>query len=407
MKVLFINTVCGRSSTGRILYDIDCLLRENGDESLTLFGRYDAPENMNALRTETDFGNKLHGLHARLFDRQGFASKKATKKMIAAIREYQPDIIHLHNLHGYYLNLPMLFGYLAKADIPVVWTLHDCWPYTGHCVHYDTIGCGKWKTQCHHCPQKTMYPQSLLLDSSKRNYKEKKTLLTAVKSLTVVTVSDWLKHEAEQSFLGKHSIKRIYNGIDRMVFKPTDSQIREKLGVGDRYMILGVSDGWSERKGLSYFLRLADELQPDEVIVMLGFKKEEIDRLPPGIIGLERTNSVQELAELYSAADVLINPSFEETFGLITAESLSCGTPAIVFNATACPELVDETCGRVIPKGDYAALKQTVRELRTVDLTQEACVKRSELFDKATNYRQYVDLYYSILKGECHYEQPR
>lgn len=400
MKVLFINTVCGRSSTGRILYDIDCLLRQNGDESLTLFGRYDAPENMNALRTETDFGNKLHGLHARLFDRQGFASKKATKKMIAAIKAYQPDIIHLHNLHGYYLHLPMLFDYLAKANIPVVWTLHDCWPYTGHCVHYDAIGCGKWKTQCHHCPQKMMYPQSLLLDSSKRNYKEKKALFSAVNNLTVVTVSDWLKGEAEKSFLGKYPIKRIYNGIDRTVFKPTDSRIREKLGVGDKRMILGVSDGWSERKGLSYFLRLANELQPDEVIVMLGFKKEEIDRLPPGIIGLERTNSVQELAQLYSAADVLINPSFEETFGLITAEALACGTPAIVFNATACPELVDETCGRVVPKGDYDALKQAIADIRSAALTQDACVKRSALFDKATNYQQYIKLYHSILKGE-------
>ena len=404
MKVLFINTVCGRSSTGRILYDIDCLLRENGDESLTLYGRYDAPENMNALRTETDLGNKLHGLHARLFDRQGFASKKATKKMIAAIKKYQPDIIHLHNLHGYYLNLPMLFTYLAKTDIPVVWTLHDCWPYTGHCVHYDAVGCEKWKTQCHHCPQKGVYPQSLFLDSSKRNHKEKNALFTAVKNLTVVTVSDWLKGEAEKSFLGKYPVKRIYNGIDRTVFKPTDSRIREKLGVGDKYIILGVSDGWSKRKGLSYFLQLAKELKPDEVIVMVGFKKEEIEQLPPGIIGLERTDSVQELVELYSAADVLINPSFEETFGLVTAEALACGTPAIVFNATACPELVDETCGRVVPKGDYDALKQAIADIRAAELTQNACVKRAALFDKQTNYRQYVNLYHSILKGNGHYE---
>jgi hypothetical protein len=196
VKILFINTVCGRSSTGRILYDIDCLLRESGDESLTLYGRYDAPESMNALRTETDFGNKVHGLYTRLFDRQGFASKRATKKMIAAIKAYQPDVVHLHNLHGYYLHLPTLFTFLSKTDIPVVWTLHDCWPYTGHCVHYDAAGCEKWKTQCGHCPQKTSYPQSLFFDASEQNHKEKKALFTAVKNLTVVTVSDWLKGEA-------------------------------------------------------------------------------------------------------------------------------------------------------------------------------------------------------------------
>lgn len=400
MKVLFINTVCGRGSTGRIIRDIDCLLRENGDESLTLYGRYEAPADMNSLRVETDLGNKIHVLYTRLFDRQGFASKKATKKMISAIEDYKPDVIHLHNLHGYYLNLPLLFKYLAKKDIPVVWTFHDCWAYTGHCVYSDFIGCEKWKTECFGCPKKKTYPQSWLLDSSRKNYKDKKKLFTSIKNLTIVTVSDWLKGESEKSFMGKYPIKRIYNGIDRSVFKPTPSNIREKYGVGDKFLMLGVADSWSERTGDSYFYRLAEELKPDEAIIMIGFKKEELQGVPKNIIALERTDSVEELAQLYTTADVVLNPSYEQTFGLVTAEAMCCGTPVIVLDATASPELVDETCGAVVPKDDYEAFKQAIRKLRSNPLKAEDCVKRTDLFDKTTNYKNYVELYHQLVKGE-------
>lgn len=400
MKVLFINTVCGRGSTGRIIRDIDCLLRENGDESLTLYGRYEAPEDMNAIRVETDLGNKIHVLWTRLFDRQGFASKKATQKMISAIEDYNPDVIHLHNLHGYYLNLPLLFKYLAKKDIPVVWTFHDCWAYTGHCVYSDFIGCEKWKTECFECPKKKTYPESWVLDSSRKNYKDKKKLFTSLKNLTIVTVSDWLKGEAEKSFMGKYPVKRIYNGIDRTVFKPSESNIREKLGVGDKFLMLGVADKWSERTGDNYFYRLAEELKPDEAIIMIGFKKEELQGVPKNIIALERTDSVEELAQLYTTADVVLNPSYEQTFGLVTAEAMCCGTPVIVLDATASPELVDNSCGLVVPKGDYEAFKQAIKKLRANPLKAEDCVKRTDLFDKTTNYKDYVELYHQLVKGE-------
>lgn len=400
MKVLFINTVCGRGSTGRIIRDIDCLLRENGDESLTLYGRYEAPEDMNSLRVETDFGNKIHVLHTRIFDRQGFASKKATKKLVSAIEEYKPDVIHLHNLHGYYLNLPMLFEFLAKSNIPVVWTFHDCWAYTGHCVYSDFIGCEKWKTECFECPKKNTYPQSYVLDSSRKNYNDKKRLFTSLPKLTIVTVSDWLKGEAEKSFMGHYPIKRIYNGIDRTVFKPTESNIREKLGVGDKFLMLGVADQWSERTGDDYFYRLSEELKPDEAIVMIGFRKEELPNVPKNIIALERTDSIEELAQLYSAADVVLNPSYEQTFGLVTAEAMCCGTPVIVLDATASPELVDDSCGVVVPKGDYDAFKRAIQKLRENPLKAEDCVKRTDLFDKESNYKKYVELYHQIAKGE-------
>lgn len=399
MKVLFINTVCGRSSTGRIIRDIDCILREDGDESLTLYGRFSAPEDMNSVKIENDFGNNIHGIYTRIFDRQGFGSKKATRKAISTIDEYKPDVIHLHNLHGNYLNVKMLFEYLAKKDIPVVWTLHDCWPYTGHCVYSDFVGCEKWKTECFDCPKKSDYPKSLVFDSSRKNYRDKKQLFTSLKNLTIVTVSDWLKGETEKSFMGSYPIKRIYNGIDRSVFKPTPSNIKERLGIGDKYLLLGVADGWSERTGLSYFTRLAKNLKSDEAIVMVGFKKEQLKDAPEGVIALERTDSVSELVELYSAADVVLNPSYEQTFGLVTAEAMACGTPVIVLNATASPELIDKTCGRATPKGDYETFKSAIDELRNNPLKAEDCVKRTELFDKNTNYRQYVDLYHKVLKG--------
>ncbi len=397
MRVLQINTVCGRGSTGRIVADIHNLLPGRGHEGKVAFGRYTAPENIDAVKIGSDFSTLYHVFKTRFFDRQGFASKKATKELISTIEGYRPDIIHLHNLHGYYLNIKLLFNYLSPKSIPIVWTLHDCWPYTGHCVYSDYIGCEKWKTECCNCPKKKEYPNSFLFDNSRRNYRQKKALLTLPENMTIVTVSDWLKGQAEQSFLSKYDVVRIYNGIDRNVFKPTPSNIKESLGITDRFMMLGVSDTWSERKGLSYFLKLSQELKEDEALVMIGFKKEELNSLPKNIIALERTEDVQQLVEFYSAADVVLNPSFEETFGLVTAEALSCGTPVIVSNTTASPELVDKTCGRIVEKNDYEGLKRAITELKEQNLPGEACLRRAELFDKEKNYQLYIDLYEKIL----------
>ena len=397
MKVLQINTVCGRGSTGRIVADIHNSLPSRGHTGKVLYGRYSAPKNMDAIKIGSKTSTLYHVFKTRVFDRQGFASYMATRKAIAEIEKYQPDIIHLHNLHGYYLNINSLFKYLAKKDIPIVWTFHDCWPFTGHCVHSNYIGCKKWKTGCFQCPKKKEYPNSYLFDNSKKNYKQKQALFNLPKNLTIITVSDWLKGEVEKSFMSKYSVVRIYNGVDRNVFIPMNTNIKERLGIAGKFMLLGVSDTWSERKGLSYFMRLSQELKEDEVLVMVGFKKEELAGLPKNIIALERTDSVQELVELYSAADIVLNPSFEETFGLVTAEALSCGTPVIVSNTTASPELVDETCGRIIEKNDYEGLKCTIEELKRKPLSRVACIKRAELFDKEKNYQLYIDLYEKVL----------
>lgn len=397
MKVLQINTVFGRGSTGRIVADIHNLLPKRGHIGKVVYGRYKAPENIDAVKIGSKVATIYHVFQTRIFDRQGFASKKATKQLIAVIEEYQPDIIHLHNLHGYYLNVKLLFNYLAKKDTPIVWTFHDCWPYTGHCVHFDYIGCKKWKTKCFACPKKKEYPNSFLFDNSRKNYRQKKALFTLPNNVTVVTVSDWLKGQVEQSFMSKYNVVRIYNGIDRKVFQPTESNLKERLGITDKFMMLGVSDTWSERKGLSYFMKLSQELKEDEALVMVGFKKEELAGLPKNIIALGRTDSEQQLVEFYSAADVVLNPSFEETFGLVTAEALSCGTPVIVSNTTASPELVDETCGRVVKKNDYEGFKRAIAEIKASPIEKEVCLKRAELFDKEKNYQLYIDLYEKIV----------
>lgn len=398
MKVLQINTVCGKSSTGRIATDIAGLLEQQGHECKIAYGRGDVLDQYKkyAVKIGSDFGVKLHAGLARIFDSSGFHSRLATKKFLKWVDTYNPDVVHLHNLHGYYINVELLFSYLSKKDIPVIWTLHDCWAFTGHCVYYDYCGCQKFKTACYQCPKKKEYPTSLIFDNSKSNYLKKKKLFTSVKNMTIITVSDWLKGEAEKSFLSCYDVRRIYNGIDKNVFFPVESNIKEKFDIKNKFLILGVSDGWSERKGLSYFQKLANDLQDDEALVMVGFKKHELALAPKNIIALQRTDSVQQLVEFYSSADVVLNPSFEETFGLVTAEALSCGTPVIVSNSTASPELVDSTCGRVVEKGDYNGIKNAINEIKELNISSKACLKRSQLFDKEQNYQKYIDLYNEV-----------
>lgn len=405
MKVLFINSVYGRGSTGRIVSELGDIVEQSGGEYKVAYGRGAKISDEHCYYIGNKLNVYIHALLSRITDRAGFYSKRATKKLIRFIREYNPDIIHLHNLHGYYLNIEILFKYLKEEFRgKVFWTLHDCWAYTGHCVYSDYIGCEKWKTKCFACPKKREYPSSFVFDNCKKNYKQKKALFTLLDNLMVVTVSDWLKGEVEQSFMSKYDVVRIYNGIDRNVFRPVQSDLKERLGIADKFMMLGVSDTWSKRKGLSYFMKLSQELKEDEILVMIGFKKQEIDALPKNIIALERTDSVQKLVEFYSAADVVLNPSFEETFGLVTAEALSCGTPVIVSNATASPELVDETCGRIVEKNDYEGFKHAIAWLKENRLSPEACVKRTELFDKEKNYQLYIDLYKKVV-GEVKNEQ--
>ena len=413
MKVLYINTVCGRSSTGGIIRDIDAVLRINGHESLTLFGRYTAPDNINSICIDNKLDVYIHVLITRLFDRQGFGSICATKRAIRIIEDYKPDIIHIHNIHGNYINIKLLFSYLKKCGIPIVWTMHDCWPFTGHCPHYIYNACYKWRDDvCSKCPRKKEYPASYLLDNSTRNFLEKRELFTGVPNLIITTVSDWLKEQVKESFLSEYPVLRIYNGIDCDKYRPKESDIRKRLNIAeDRKIILSIADGWSERKGMSLIFSIDQKLRQLNLPVqflMVGVQKELILKIPDSIIALQRTDSIDALVELYSTADIMFNPSQVETFGLVNVEALACGTPVITMGSTACPESVDSTCGVVINISN--SLIDSVVDAITILLknkpSKECCRKKALSFSKENSYISYIELYKKCLKGDVgHYEQ--
>lgn len=394
MKILQINSVCGFGSTGRIAVQIQKTVEQNGGEGIIAFGRGEAPEDVKSYKINSDIDVKIHGALSRITDRQGFYSKGATHRLVNFIKEYNPDVIHLHNIHGYYLNAKILFDFLAEYGKPVVWTLHDCWAFTGHCSHFSYEKCDKWKSGCYSCPLKNEYPASLLLDNSKKNYDEKKQLFTAVKNAVIVTPSEWLGGIVKESFLGKYPVKVIYNGIDIDCFKPTESNFKEKYGIEDKKIVLGVASVWTEKKGIKDFYKLNEIIGDDYKIVLVGLNSAQLAELPEGIIGIKRTNSARELAEIYTAADVFVNTSREETMGLTTVEALACGTPAVVCNATAVPEVVTEKSGIVIEPDNIDMLLKAVKG---ISFSKEDCMERAAEFELSKQYRKYYDLYMDIL----------
>lgn len=402
MRVLFINTVYGKGSTGRIIKDLGNSIVKDGGEFCVAFGRGECNENINSYRIGEKKDYMLHALLSRFTDRSGFYSSAPTKRLVDFIKHYNPDIIHLHNLHGYYLNIKILFEYLKNEfKGKIVWTLHDCWGFTGHCPHFTYKKCYKWQTECFACPEKSGYPKSVLADCSNRNYLEKKELYTGLKDLTVVTVSDWLKGVTEQSILGGYPVKRIYNGVDLNKFRPTESDVRKKYNCENKKLVLLVSDGWNERKGYSKFIETAKKSPADWQYIVVGLDKEKIAEMPKNVIGLERTWNQQELIDLYSAADLFFNPSVEETFGLVTVEAMACGTPAIVLNSTASPELIKtEKCG-IICEADATAdeLLQTIEKglKLKADGGNISARKNAENYSDTIHNEEYMKLYYSLI----------
>ena len=359
MKVLMINSVCGIRSTGRICTDIAEELEKQGHDVKIAYGRETVPEKYQkyAVRIGTDLDVKLHGIKTRLFDRHGFGSKRATKKFIKWVEEYDPDVIHLHNLHGYYINIKILFDYLKKANKKVVWTLHDCWAITGHCTHFSLASCEKWKTACNCCPNKKEYPKSKLFDNSKKNYICKKSLFTGIKNMVVVTPSEWLKDLVKQSFLADYEVKCIHNGIDLDIFRPTESDFKKCNALEDKKVVLSVSSVWNERKGFYDVIKLA-ELLPDYRVVIVGVDEAQKSELPCNIIGITRTNNVVELAEIYSAADVFVNLTYEDNYPTVNLEALACGTPVITYKTGGSVESVD--VHNQVEQGDVAAVAHKI-----------------------------------------------
>lgn len=360
MKYLFINSVAGIGSTGRIAADKCRELMQQGHECVLAYGRQKANcDDIRTMQIGSPLDFKLHGVMTRIFDNHGFASKAATSRFLEQVRKYDPDVIWLHNIHGYYIHIGLLFDYIKQANKKVIWTLHDCWSFTGHCAHFDFIGCDKWRTGCHHCPQKREYPASLVFDSSCSNYQKKKTLFTGVQDMTIVTPSKWLASLVKQSYLAEYPVEVVYNRINQEIFKPTPSDFRDKHELTDKIIILGVAGIWTEKKGLNDFISLAEKLDDRFKIVLVGVTPEQAVQLPKSILGIARTNSQKELAELYTAADLFVNPTYEDTYPTVNLEAKACGTRIICYDTCGCKE----TLGLediLVPKGKIEVLYNTI-----------------------------------------------
>lgn len=391
MKVLEINSVCGRGSTGRIATDLADVLAGHGHQCKIAYGRDTVPEQYReiAVQIGSDWDVYLHSVRTRLLDDHGFGSRRATARFLDWVQEYDPDIIHLHNIHGYYINVELLFEYLKQVRKPVVWTLHDCWAFTGHCAVFSVENCEQWKTQCEHCIQKHHYPASLILDRSRRNFRRKRELFIDLPNMTLVTPSYWLAAEVRQSFLKEFPVHVIPNGIDLNIFKPMPSRFREENELVGKQVILGVASIWDSGKGLYDFFEMSKMVGNDQKIVLVGLSKKQIRELPEGILGIQRTNSLQKLAEIYSMADVFVNPTYADNFPTTNLEALACGTPVITYRTGGSPEALDEGCGAVVQKG----AENIMQAIRSLNIAADACIQRVTQFEKTVQFEKYLQIY--------------
>lgn len=408
MRVLLINSVCGYGSTGKIAVDLYQLLEKQGNECCIAYGRGTAPEELNTIKigNKTDFYS--HALMTRIFDCHGFASRAVTERFIEQAKKFDPDVIHLHNIHGYYINVELLFEYLREINKPVIWTLHDCWSFTGHCAHYDAIGCEKWMNQCQHCPLKNDYPQSLLLDSSFRNYEKKKNIFSGVEKMTIVTPSKWLATEVKKSFLKDYPVEVITNGIHIGIFHPMEKSqsIQIKKALSEKYSIdfgkkvlLGVASIWTRDKGFFDFIKMSEILPENAQLVMVGVSKKQKKELPSNVIGIERTENQKELSSLYACADVFLNPTYADTFPTVNLEASACGTPVISYDTGGSTESSDI----VVPKGDYERmLQESLRSEKLMSIPKKVCLAD---LDKDHCLKEYLYLYEEIKRKMFIYEE--
>jgi glycosyltransferase involved in cell wall biosynthesis len=403
MKVLQINTSVNAASTGRAAENIGRLLIAMGHESYIAYGRWYRPSESEIIKIGNNFDVLTHVIKTRISDYHGFGSKKATFAFIRKVESIKPDIICLHNIHGYYLNIEILFNYLKKVNIPVVWTLFDCWAFTGHCSYFDDIGCNRWESECYSCPKSHKYPASYFLDNSSKNYFAKKRLFNLPSNLHLIVHSIWLESLVKKSFLSNIPIHLIPNGIDIDIFKPSKNNIREKYNIKDRQIILGCASIWDKRKGYNDFLKLFEQLDSNQIIILVGLSKKQIQKLPYGVIGINRTENIQELAMLYSSADVFINPTWLDNFPTTNLEALACGTPVITYNTGGSPEAIDENTGLVVNKGDINELHQAITTVIKKGKTfySKACRERAERhYNFEDRYREYITLFTNLIERE-------
>lgn len=364
MRILFINSVCGIRSTGRIVTELAEKFIASGNECMIAYGREAVPEKYKNIsyRIGTDLNVKINALNTRLFDNDGFCAKNETKKFIEWANNYNPDVLWLHNLHGYYINIEMLFDWIkTRPNMQVKWTLHDCWAFTGHCSYFSMVNCNKWKSQCEKCIQKKEYPSSFLKDNSFNNFQRKRIAFTGVKHMTIITPSKWLANLVGESFLQEYEVEVHYNTIDNTIFKPTASDFREQHNLQNKTVILGVASTWHERKGLMDFIKLEKMLDDKYSFVLVGVDDKQKNMLSNRFITIEKTNSAEELAKIYTAADVFLNLTYEDNYPTVNLESQACGTPCITYRTGGSVESVSPEL--VVEQGDLNALVLKLQEL--------------------------------------------
>lgn len=394
--LLQINVTANWGSTGKIAEQIGICATEHGWESYIAYGRWFNPSQSQLIKVGSKLDLYLHYATQRICDNEGLNSHWATTCLIHRIKSIKPDVVQLHNIHDHFLNYRLLFEYLNKTDIKVVWTFHDCWAFTGHCFHFVKKNCERWKTGCHDCPLKDEYPKTWT-DRSKKNYYLKKHLFGECKNLTIVSCSEWMGNFVKSSFLKEKEMTIIKNGVDLTTFKPNCTKVSN---TNRRFRILAVSSVWSPDKGELDVYRLRTLLaQNDYEITMVGLSADQLKSLPVGIIGIQRTQNVRELAQLYSISDVLINPTYADTFPTVNLESLACGTPVITYKTGGSPETIDERTGIVVEQGDVNGLAESIMKLKASPLSAEDCRKRAEEhFDKNKCFEMYIDLYTHLME---------
>ena len=395
MKVVQINATCGIGSTGKICVGISQVMVAENIENYILCSRSNGyPLGIPCA----DAGYiRFQALKSRILGNYGFNSKKATGNIIAQLERIRPDIVHLHNIHGHDCDLETLFSYFRRKKTKLIWTFHDCWAFTAYCTYYTAVQCEQWKTHCTKCVKRC--DSSWFCDRSRELYDRKKQLFSGL-NLTIVTPSQWLADQVKASFLKDYPVYVVHNGIDLNVFKPTPNGFREKYGLENKNMILGVSFGWDARKGFDAFQELSNRLPENDRIILVGTDPNVDKRLPENIISIHRTQDQRELAEIYSAADVFVNPTREENYPTVNMEALACGTPVLTFRTGGSPEMLDETCGSVVNCNDMDALEKEIIRICTDKPYSEAnCLKKASSFDQNERFKEYLKVYERVITG--------
>lgn len=399
MKIVLINTVYGIMSTGRTYRELHDYYVDCGHQCKVFYGekKTNLPD---AVFMGGLVSHKIHALCSRVTGKTGCYSINATRRLIRFLEKYQPDIVHLGNLHGNFINIPMLLRFLSDMDYATVVTLHDCFFYTGGCTHYTLNKCYKWKEACGKC-EYFRKQGSWFFDRTKELFNLKEQCFQEIPRLGVVGVSEWITNEAKCSpvFSNAKRIQKIFNWIDISKFRPVESRIKEELEITDKYLILGVASGWSDAKGLSDFIQLAGHLGPEYHIVLVGRMPVNLI-FPDNMHSVPETESVDELVQYYAGSDVFVQLSKEETFGKVVAEALACGTPAVVYDSTASPELVTGGCGAVVsPQDGIEGIRLAISQVTALgkQCYQEQCRSRAELlFSKNNNCEKMLSLYEMI-----------